>query len=408
MSDDNDINWAEIEARETTGLPIDSESTDVNIFKARVLDFNLRRAEGLCFTQKTDSLQLIRTLIARGNMAVLEDTITRMQAQDSTLEHNPEWRLEMARVAMLNGQWEKGLAETNVVLNLHPTSITRMTTLQTSSIAHYELGDFGAAKRDIEYIRSMGLIYPRAQAHFYNEVLRIKILACEGQIENAEHQLGQMWTRFLRDRQLNANIALTLLRTETHILRCADQTSNRAAYASLLLCELMGDDLYAALARLELYLAGDTSSRLADAVTIDRRQFAKVDLLLNEIESGAAVSTTAKNLARSKNADSSLFDSALSTFSTIVIPKHQVLLQLEPFTAYSLEVGTRPSQMLMAILEQVTPSKQSVFEAVFEQKYVSHLHDRLLHMTLSRARVKWPISLEVTADGILKPATFLV
>jgi hypothetical protein len=408
MTDDNDINWAEIEARETTGLPIDPASTDVNVFKARVLDFNFRRAEGLCFTQQKDSLQLIRTLIARGNMAVLEDTISRMRTQDSTLEHNPEWRLEMARVAMLNGQWENGLSETNAVLNLQPTSITRMTTLQTSSIAHYELGDFAAAKRDIEYIRSMGLIYPRAQAHFYNEVLRIKILACEGQIENADHQLSQMWTRFLRDRQLNVNTALTLLRTETHIRRCAHQSLNRAAYASLLLCELMGDDLYAALARLELYLAGDAPSRLADVIENDRRRFAKVDLLLNEIESGAATSTTAKNLGQSKKENSSLFHCPHSSFTMIAIPKHQVLLQLEPFAAHQLEIGTRPSQTLMAILEQERPTKQSVFEDVFGQKYVSHLHDRLLHMTLSRARVKWPVSLDVTSGGIAKPAIFLV
>lgn len=302
-----------------------------------VLDLNLRRFEQRPLSQKAGSLQLVRILISRGNLAVLEDTIARLRAQDPTLDATAEWRLEMARVAMLNRQWVKGLTEIETVLRLQPTAMTRMNALRNSSIAYYELGDFSAARRESDYIRSLLHIFPRAQIHLHNEILRVKILACEGQIEKSQLRLQQMWTKLTTNRQLTPRFATQLLRTESHVRRCAGKISSRAAYATLILSDSIDEAPCAAVARLELFLAGDSSIRLKEAVARDRRHFAKIDLLLQEIESGNVSSTTAKNLIGTIAENASLFDSNPVVFDMIALSGRKVLLRLKPFESQCIK-----------------------------------------------------------------------
>lgn len=142
----------------------------MKIQKAFVLDFN-SRVHAFDPFMASKSIQLIRTLIDQGNHAILEDMSARLSSKDSTLQFNPVWRFELARIAKLNSHWRKVIRETDACLGLQPSSILRLRALQLASIAQFELGDFTAAKRKIDYIRTMRYIHPRDEAHLKNELL---------------------------------------------------------------------------------------------------------------------------------------------------------------------------------------------------------------------------------------------
>jgi hypothetical protein len=442
MSDDSNsatLNWAELEARScangsSSARNIDGENRlerlerdvhaahDVDVFKSRSLDFDHRKAEALCLSRPTDILQSLRTLIARGFIAEAHQQLNQFLARQPELEHDPEWKLELARLFAFANDWSSCTREATQLLALNPAPLTRMTALQTRSIAYYELQNWDLCRRDLDQILSLGRLYPVAQAVYYAEILAVRLFAATGELARAKQRLKMLWEREIQAMRLDKDRALTLLRAEADLSRYEGQSPRTALLACHWLAEFIGDDQYAALARLDLFCDGDRSANLESRIREDRVTFPRVSSLLGEIESGDPRSTTARSLAgrlkstgQAVECDSAAgieigFSALQSEYQALLIPERKLLITFAPFAVHTVRKLTRPYQALCEIVRgRQQLIKETFFRLLFgPQKYVARIHDHTIHQTLSRIRCQWKIECFVRDGAIAAPSVLLV
>jgi hypothetical protein len=421
------INWAELEARScATSLSAYSRDHDnignihdVDVFKSRSLDFDHRKAEALCLSQRTDVLQNLRTLIARGFIEEAKQQLNSFLKQQSNLNKDPEWKLELARLFAFANDWESCVSETTQLLELNPAPLTRMTALQTRSIAFFELQSWGLCGRDLGQVQSLASLYPNAQAVYYGQILMVRLLAVTGEIARATEQLKMIWNQENQASRLDKDKLLTLLRAEADLCTYHKQSPRTALLACHWLSEWIGDDQYAAMARLELYCNGDHSANLKKRVQEDRLNFPRITSLFKEIDSGNPQSTTARLLAQRLKANYDIkendtfanpgFCALQSQYQAMLIPEQKLIISFKPFAVYSVKKQTRPYQAICAIGAGQQLSKESLFHLLFgSQKYVAHLHDHVVHQTLFRIRSQWQVECSVIEGWITAPAILIV
>ncbi|MGE3682619.1 MAG: hypothetical protein AB7G93_12910 [Bdellovibrionales bacterium] len=404
------INWQEIEALGCTGrrLPQLGEHSAVEIYRARNLEFNLRKAEALSASGEVDPLQVLRTAIARGKIQDSQNQLqSAIQAQPSLLG-DPEWRLEKARLAAFTSQWQDCIQNVNEVLRLAPSSITRMTALQTRALAWYELGQWNQAERDVDLVRSFAELYPNAQAAYFNELLRVRILALRGDFAAAEKRLAEIWMTDGRQGSLNILRFLALLRTEAVLARLCGRSARSTLIASHTVANVMGDDLYAALARLELNINGDPSVSLASRVQADAMKFPKVQSLRDEVISGPLTSTTGRLLKESREHSTASLDFLSAQPVKIVLPHRKIVVNLEPFSSQWMEKPTRAYQALCELGGSEKRKKEDLFGNIFRQRYVEHLHGPLLRQLFSRLRRQFQVQVNVSEGLVACPDALTV
>jgi hypothetical protein len=403
------INWGQIEALHgASPEQIKAEVHDVQVFRARSIEFDHRKAEALSVSYPTEPIELIRVLMSRGHLAEGWQRLEEMQRQQPHLRQDPEIKLELTRLYAFHARWEDAAHEASETLAIALTPSTRMVALQSRSIARFELGRMREAQVDIEQIRSLGKLYPRASALLYAEILAARILAIEGDAHGARTLLAQIWSRILKEDRFNADALLTLMRAEGHIAMAAKLPARAFILAAHLLSELIGDEQYAALARMELFSSGDRSKQLVRRLAEDRSRFARVDQLLREIESGSPNSSSAKALAHASENSPRSYEN-FGSIEQIFIPARQILVTLPEWKLDSINKVTRPLEALQALGRHASLSKAELFRELFgEQKYVAHLHDPLLYQTLSRLRRQWNVEVQTVEGRLSTPRLLLI
>ncbi len=410
MSDKNPskVNWAQVEA-ELCSRPSDVKTEhDVQVYQTRAHDFDYRKAEALCLIHPTDLLQTLRTQLSRGHLNQAKEFLTSYESARPEIASDPEWKLELARLHAYFGEWELCVQACARVLALDPTGITRMTALQTRSIALFETLKWSEALRDIELIRSFGTLYPRASTFFYAEVLAAKILAAQGAQKQSEELLLKLWAKGEASQLSEKDLALTLLRAEAYVARHFGRRARESLLAAHSIAEKIGDEQYAALTRYEIYCSGDRSASLVRRLPIDEEKFARVALLRKDVESGSPKSATAQSLF-GKEENSERDFSKETSLDVIFIPSRKVLIHLEPWSFQILQKLNKPLQALASVGGSTVISKAELFSALCgPQKYVSHLHDGLLYQNMSRLRRQWKIPVSVRDNEIELTSTIVI
>jgi hypothetical protein len=410
------INWSEVEAKHACGVISGEQDHNVRIFQTRNFEFDNRKAEALCLTTSlttpTDPLQYIRTLIERGHIDQAAEILVTLKQSDAEIALDAEYLIECCRVKAFLGQWEAVISDCTKVFCLETSPVTRMTVLQTRATALYETGQWQLALKDIDLIRSFAKLFPESYSYFYAEILAIKIESTFGDIQKATRLLQHIWQTHLASSSMNQDQLLTLLRAEGHVLRARGQNSLWASHAVMILSNLIGDDQYAAFARLELFFAGVNTISLQKQLAQDRQAIPLVNLLLLERELGVSTFTTSKLLAMTRLSAETLqeFLPALECQDplVLVIPKYRTVVKLEPFQIVVTPKKSRPYQTLLTILDGSTLSKQELFEKVFAQKYVSHLHDSTIYQLIRRIRQQFKVPLQIADASISATNTLVV
>lgn len=381
--------WIKIETEAFTSLkslPV-VQDHDEEVFRARSIDFDLRKAEALCLLFPTDALQELRTWIARGQMEMAQHALHITLDQNPELKNDPEWLMESARLEVFFHEWSKAFDDFSRVLELSPTPATRITTLQSRSVAAYESGQMERALHDINQIRSLGRLYPLARPVFYAEVLAYKIAALQGDASGVAKKLPHFWERTLKQQSPSLDLFLTLSRLEAHVLRCLKQDARSVLHASVSLARAMGDDLYAALGRFELWADGDRSVAGTLNLEKDLKDHPKVRLLHQEFLSEVPKSTSARVLKEFSGGGSEGLQEPSEPIQALILPQRSLILHLDPFDSISFAKLTRPFEALILMAKKSAMTKSDLFSDLFGgQKYAEHLHSALIHQILSRAR----------------------
>ncbi|MES2856799.1 MAG: hypothetical protein V4692_13085 [Bdellovibrionota bacterium] len=404
------LDWNSIEVQSLLDANYADQRHDVEVHLARSIKQDYRKAEALCLLQPTDLLQTIRTLISRGHTDLAMTALETYRENHPELEHDCEWLLEIARLLAYTNQWTTCLSQCQALLGLQLPPITLMTSLQTRSVALFELGLLHQALLDIDRIQSLDRLYPGTQVAHYAELSRVKILAIQGDLSTAKTRLKQIWDRSLKSKTFNLDHVLTLLRIEGFVAMSEDEDATRYLESAAWISNRLGDDLHSALSRFELLTINPSFQFLYATVTDEMIRFRRIQVLFNEI-SETSQSTTAKTLFKNKEKATLLPRDLSRGLTHLVLPAqlavvevtedgvkaHKLAREVQTFTAYCFIAGSNDGV-----------SKSALFSHLFgNQKYVPHLHDPTIYQIVSRIRKTWNVKIE-TANGLLQSPTSMV
>ena len=388
---------------------------NTQIYLARTAENNARKAEALLYTEPADPFQELRTLLSRGQFEDAEKKLAELNSSlDATAVHSRvELYLDQSRLAAYRNDWIKSLELCNEGLALNPTVVTRMTLLQVRSLALFELGQFAGARKDIDLISSLATLFPATPNAFYAGVLKARIAARTGGVQAGFAQLMPLRKHLQQATSGGRDLLLTLLRTEIDLLRLNDQNITAHAVACFVLAEQMGDELYAGLAFLDLYLSVSLEFRkaLEGTLKVYSSRFEKLRSLLNEVETGIPGSTSSKTIKMAVAIAASpdfLSQAALTApqqiKSLVLLSAHQVI-ELDPFRIRTTEFQEKAMAVLQ-IMKAEPILKAELMKRVWNVKYSSHLHDSVLRTTFTRLRKTTGATIrsaegKVTLEGVL-------
>ncbi len=394
--------WLKDQEKSSKGLPLEpGENLDLACMAARLEKSNYRLAEAILAEQPTkDVLQYVRTHIARGRFEEARALISAVLAEYTDAALAPiraDLTLELSRIEYQNGNWALAIeAATHGLLDNDLRPVIRITLLQIRAAAFFEMQNWGSALQDIDSIYSLKLLYPGAQAAFYADVLRIKIIARLHTVARAREELQGLWLRSIRgDINLNFDAILTLLRLEIDLKRLNHEPYSVLAHACLMIADQMGDALYAALAWVDIAYAEDLQLRDAAITNLAplREKFKRIDAIINEIETRAARSEYSRNVLKYQ-IKKMKGSHSYGQFQSLFILNPDIKITFLP-NAVAL---TRLQGQTKNILKQLFQSKQgkeALFKNIWNLDFKAERHDIILRNALMRARKQ--TGLEITS-----------
>jgi hypothetical protein len=385
---------------------------DREVHIARSVLNDVRKAEALCLIQPTDFLQELRTLIARGLLSEAWVKLHSYRADQTELETDPEWNLELARLFAYANEWQRCFETCELLFELQPAPMSLMTTLQIRAVAAFEIGNFHQALADINRIRSLDRIYPNTQVAYYAELVDVKVAAMLGQHQQVQTKLNQIWLKQSAAPISTFDHLLTLLRVEAFVAMAFGADPTRALELAAWTAEKQGDDLHSVLSKFELAVTNtqypSQDFDLAGAKILFQR-IAKLDRELNE----GAHSTTGKVLAQAKG-NSSVQPRSLTEVKLVLLPNRNLVLKLDienlRVDIVSLKKRTQVVDALCFVARSASGvTKAELFQALFgNQKYVSHLHDPALYQVISRMRKMWSVQLNFDQGVLSAPEAVVI
>lgn len=390
--------WMTTYLRLATGDAKDAAPTDdpaLACLLARVEKSNYRLAEAILTSQggEKDFLQDIRTRISRG---FIEEARREVRAALANLadgdaeEFRGELLFEMARIEYQSGNWAESVGYLNQAASLPDLpSITRMSVLQTRAACRYELADWPGTLADVDVVRSLQTLYPRAGTALYAEVLWIKAIARQQGTATAWPHVNELWRRFSEARiPRNADALLTLLRLTIDLRRLENQPIADLAHACHRLAEAMGDGLYAALAAVDLAYSDSLFLReqARSTLLVARARYRRIDVLLREIESAEPDCETARNILAQRIAALDPAPRRLACASeSIVLLDPDFRIDLASLDIRPISFQEKSREILLALREG-SMEKRDFFRKIWRVAYKRERHDIVLRNALARTR----------------------
>lgn len=381
---------------------------------ARLKDSNYRLAEAVLaesFIQDKDFFQFIRTKIARGNLDEAEQIIDEyLKSTDNFAETLlPDTLLELCRVYYHKARWQDSIKVINLALSKQDVSaITRITLLQMRTVSLFEIGEFEKCLMDIEEIRSLSILFPFSQCCLYAEALHIKVIARTDGIQRAELFFKKCVKKYLNVNEDGMpDRLLTLLRIKIDLLRLQNKPYASIALACQLLADSMGDDLYKALAILDLaFSENENLSKGAKTQLLAlRNKFEKVQIILNEIESLNPESTSSKAISfyqppKSEN----MFNEEINE---ILILDLNLKINLKNLNVSTTTLKNQSLNILKIISENII-LRETIFSNVWKLDYDVETHDATLRNAIVRLRKQANIKIICSDQKIIIPNTLLI
>jgi hypothetical protein len=373
------------------------------IYQALCGDFDSRKAEALCLSADAHPLQELRVHLRRGKLAEARRLLGALEAHAAAPGLRAELEMERARYFAFVGDWRSCWAASCAGLEGEPAPITRMSLFQIRTVAHYELGDFAAASRDIERTEDLGRLFPKAVCSLYSLTFRARIAAVTGHPAAAARILGRAWREDAGNP--GPDDLLTLVRTEADLLRSEGKPTATYALASHFLAEAMGEGLYAALSLAELHqvTGGAVPESLRHKLLAGCEQFARVSRLLEAAEE--ELSTSQRLVRRPAGASRGELPDRVDR---IFLLRQARLVRLEPFAAESRPISPQSAKALAALADGPL-ARAELFRRVWDRiRYSPALHDGLIKSLLSKVRKESGLPVESRGDRIRVPGALVL
>ena len=373
------------------------DSADALLYRAQIGEGNPRKAEVLAFCGTVTPLLKIRALITRGKLADADRFLLQAQSESSDPLERVELLLEAARLASFRGDYLSASLKASTALELQPSPTSALTLLQVRSLALYELGDWAGALADLEFAESFASVLPKAESGFYARILQTKVVARAHGLSEARKLFGKLWSN--QDWSLDSLLSLTRLAID--LQRLDGKAAPELAIACYQLSRQLGDQLYSALALIDLhYSVGDSErARIAPLLEPAKKEFSRVQALCDEAEGKSELMTTSGHALRLQQADS--VGGAINIESDGIFFSQSKRLLLFKEAESVREVGGKMSQALVALSYETPISKAAFFSALWgRQKYSPRLHDNLIWNLLSRMKKDFKITASIESDQI--------
>lgn len=356
-----------------------------------------RAAEALLLSaDHWDPLTAAKTAIARGAYEEAKEHIRLLGATEGPYIQ-PEALLEMARIAFFESEWALGVACASQGLSRQPSLPTRMTLLQVRSSCYFELGAFEAALPDMNSIITIQRLFPNARVGFLSGLTRSKIEAKSVGIAEGRRLLKKSWDEFFATPAfLQRDSLVALARAEIFIARLEGQGSLPWAQLALALSIDSGDDLFTALATLDvlveseqLRFQSDDQVHVPASLTASYNRFSRLRYLFEDISRQEPQSLSAQILrqhilSRRPSSGASQELPAAIQDSKIYVKSHSLLITRNPFKVEDLRGNDRINQVIQSLAKPI--SKPELFQKIYGRKFSASLHDSTLRTMLTRIR----------------------
>jgi tetratricopeptide (TPR) repeat protein len=417
------LNHLETEFAATGKFRAGVPSSETRSLRSRYENADYRRSEAHALSGESDGLEALKSLISRGHLLEAIPAQARLVAESAG---DPDLLLEIAlqgcRLSVLEGDWKEAVSRcSRLESESELPGLSRLTLLQIRANALLELGDYARAAIDLKKAESIAQIFSHAPVSLYVQVLATKLL---GRIDNfsfARARAASIWNEWkskFPSHDLDA--ALTLVRLELDLARLSGRSHFEWAIASYLLATVIGDELYSALAWLDIAFASGNSAHPEIQTRLEyySRIFPRIAHLRDELAGGNHLTDTAQGLnrARASEVQSSELMARVQQrgvdfeqIDRIVLLNAGILIDLKVKAASALPAFTPRSKLLIESVAGGLISKQEVFLRVWGiARFDKERHDATIRTAIRRLRKESGFTLESIDGGLRLDPRILV
>lgn len=389
-----------------TGELPDGDDAESVLYRSQFRSLNLRKEEGMVLANETCSdLLKSRTLLARGKTTEAEDLLYKIVDSSKDPVDLVEAKMEVARSKMFKGQWQEAMQITEYCLQSDPPPVSKLALFQMLALCLFELGHFLESRTVLEKALALAEIYPQSTSRIYSNTLSVKLAARLQSIEAAKLGLKQLWVQFRESLFKNPDTLSVLLRLEGDLLRLEQKDYGRFVVASYLYEKLSGDQVYQALALVDLIPFVDKADRevLEKELGLASQQLPRIQTLVAELQNREiSPSTTAQDILNYQARDVEVvrMTDLSQQIQFYFHRQEQLLIRHDSQEVIDLSGKQKLVQFLNTLSIKPTP-KVELFKRIWgSQKYVPHLHNGLIRALVHRARKELGVQVETSEEGL--------
>lgn len=382
-----------------------ASSVNEQVFQARLVNANSLLAEALMVTHgNVSAIESIRTWIARSHFRSAQELIQKGLEETTDPNARADFLLDQARICFFEGDWCTGVTLSTQGLELDPIITTRMALFQVRASCFFELGEWQLSQRDASTLETLGILYGKATTLFLSRMTQAKI-AARVQSSKLAHLLKQrLWQDFESGKMMaNRDHFIGLCRLEIDLARVESRKFRHWAVLCALICHDSGDRLFEALAILDLACESDSSTQesliagLQEFDGLKRIELAQA-AIKNGTTEGLGITMAGVLSGIQRKIKSSQSVNPIGVPSNFILCKEAgLLISRNDFSVTKIDLTHRSHQILLALAEGGL-EKGILFEQIYQQKYVPHLHDKMLRNQISRTRKELGVSI-LCKDG---------
>ena len=332
---------------------------------------------------------LLQDYIDKGLFEKAEETIQSINWSDINENKKAALLSLKLRNLAVQGRWEEAVMECSQIMSQGPVAHLRLTALNLRAICLYELGDFKAARRDIEAIYDFSYLYPHCEEWISARCLEAKIFGLEKKFPRAEFLLKETINELRKTEKLTVDHLLNFMRTNLELRRQQGQDYRQVAKACYHMARSLNDKFYQDWARIELNLLDGGDSAISSTT------FPVFERFANSSNDTDRPLTTGLQWKKVKpTADVSDSDLQVSP-ERIIFSKWSIVLDL---TTNKLEYikFTKRTQSILHAISCGNNEKSQLFKHAWEMKtYRPHLHNQIIYVSVGRIRNELGINLRI-------------
>ncbi|MBX9766930.1 MAG: hypothetical protein K2X47_06635 [Bdellovibrionales bacterium] len=367
-------------------------------YEARIVLGDGRLSEALCDLEGKDAIQKLKSLIRRGDVAEAKNLavgLLETLANTDAPEVQCELHLELARIALYQGEWNQCLGHIQTASSLHPPAVTQVTLWQLEAAALGERGDHAQALRMIEKVESISKVFPGGNVLFYARNQRAKLWIKAERVNEGKRLLSDLWREYVPSESVDLSLDFleTLSRCE---LALASQTkTDGAAWATLSrrCSREIGDKLFEDIALAEFVLNQKLMGRPVAVIL-------KKNLLCSPFNRVKTI-IAENQLEKVETAPNQYCPHEELDFRFCYLSARECVIDLQERRSTSVQRDSVIARALTALSQNsFSVPLEQFFQTLYGLTYVKERHSGIIRTLMTRIRQQTKIEV-LSKDGIV-------